>query len=225
MVENELRDFRLGGAELPEAQKVRFKEVQEELANLSAQFDDNVLDATNAWAQFVEDDAALAGIPADVVAQARAEAEAEGRSPATSSRCARPATCRCCSTPTTATLRAQMHRAYSTLASELGADPAQDNTAIIERILALRAEEAELLGYANFAEVSLVPKMAASPAEVIAFVRDLARRARPFAERDFAEVTRLRRAPSSASPIRRHGTCRTPPRSCGSSATSTPSRR
>jgi oligopeptidase A len=188
VVENELRDFRLGGAELPAERKARFKEVQEELANLSAKFDDNVLDATNAWAHYVEDAAALAGIPADVIAQARAEAEAEGRS-------GYKLTLRApCYLPVMQyaddrALRARLHRAYSTLASDLGADPALDNTAMIERILALRAEEAELLGYANFAEVSLVPKMAATPTEVLAFVRDLARRARPFAERDYAEVT------------------------------------
>ena len=186
VIDNELRDFRLGGAELPQAQKQRFKEVQEELANLSAKFDDNVLDAQNAWALYVGE-AALAGVPDDVVAAARAEAAGEGK-----------AGCKLtlrmpCYLPLMQyaddrALREKLHRAYSTLASDLGDDKAHDNTAIIERILALRDEEARLLGYANFAEVSLVPKMASSPAEVVAFVRDLARRARPFAERDFAEL-------------------------------------
>ena len=192
VVDNELRDFRLGGAELPPERKVRFKAVREELANLSAKFDDNVLDATNAWAHYVEDARALAGVPADVIAQARAEAEAESRT-------GYKLTLRMpCYLPVMQyaddrSLRALLHRAYSTLASDLGADPAHDNTALIERILALRAEEAELLGYASFAEVSLVPKMAATPAEVLAFVRDLARRARPFAERDYAELTAFAR--------------------------------
>jgi oligopeptidase A len=186
VVENELRDFRLGGAELPADAKRRFKEVQEELASLSAKFDDNVLDAQNAWALYV-DERELAGVPADVVAAARAEAQGEGRDGCK-------LTLRMpCYLPViqyadSRELRARLHRDYATLASELGGDRAHDNTAIIERILVLRAEEAKLLGYANFAEVSLVPKMAGSPAEVIAFVRDLGVRARPYAERDFAEM-------------------------------------
>ncbi len=223
VVENELRDFRLGGAELPADRKARFKEIQEELANLSAKFDDNVLDATNAWARYVEDAAALAGIPADVIAQARAEAEAEGRS-------GRKLTLRApCYLPVMQyaddrSLRARMHRAYSTLASDLGADLALDNTAMIERILALRAEEAELLGYANFAEVSLVPKMAAAPAEVLAFVRDLARRARPFAERDYAELTDFARTELGIADPQAWDLPYAP-RSCGRSATTSPSRK
>jgi len=192
VVENELRDFRLGGAELPPDRKARFKEVQEELASLSAKFDDNVLDATNAWAHWVADAAALAGVPDDVIAQARADAEADGK-PGFKLTLRAPCYLPVMQYANDRALRALMHRAYATLASELGADPAHDNTALIERILALRAEEAELLGYANFAEVSLVPKMAASPAEVLAFMRDLARRARPFAERDYAEVTAFAR--------------------------------
>jgi oligopeptidase A len=187
VVENELRDFRLGGAELAPADKARFKEVQEALASLSAKFDDNVLDATNAWAHYVDDRSRLAGVPEDVIEQARAEAQAEGRE-------GYKLTLRGpCYVPVMQhaddrSLRAHVHRGYATLASDLGDDPAFDNTALIEQILALRHEEARLLGYANFAEVSLVPKMANTPAEVLAFVRDLARRARPFAERDYAEL-------------------------------------
>jgi oligopeptidase A len=192
VVDNELRDFRLGGAELPAAEKRRFKELQQELAKLSATFDDNVLDAENGWAHYVDDERALAGVPADVVAHARTEAQGDGRT-------GFKLTLRMpCYLPVMQyaedrQLRAAMHRGYATLASDLGADPAHDNTAIIERILALRAEEASLLGYANFAEVSLVPKMASSPADVIAFVRDLGLRARPFAERDFAELVAFAR--------------------------------
>ena len=78
-IANELRDFRLGGAELPQAQKARFKAVEEELAELSARFDDNLLDATNAWALHVDDAAGLAGVPRDVLAEARAAAAADGQ--------------------------------------------------------------------------------------------------------------------------------------------------
>jgi oligopeptidase A len=187
VVENELRDFRLGGAELPPPQKARFKEVEEELASLSAKFDDNVLDATNAWAHYVDNRKALAGVPEDVVAQAHAEAQAEGRAGYKLTLRA-PSYLPVMQYADDRGLRALMHRAYATLASDLGDDPAFDNTRIIDRILALRQEEASLLGYANFAEVSLVPKMANAPAEVLAFIRDLGRRARPFAERDYAEL-------------------------------------
>jgi oligopeptidase A len=192
LIENELRDFRLGGAELAPDRKARFKAVQEELAQLSAKFDDNVLDAENAWSKFVTDAAELAGVPADVVSAARAEAQADGKQGCK-------LTLRMpCFVPVmqyadNRALRAEMHRAMSTVASDLGADPAWDNTPVIQRILELRREEAVLLGYRDFAEVSLVPKMAQTPDEVLRFLRDLARRARPFAERDYAEVGQFAR--------------------------------
>ena len=187
VVDNALRDFRLGGAELADGDKVRLKAVQEELALLSARFDDNVLDSENAFEHYVGDATKLAGIPADVIAAARADAAAEGRE-------GYKLTVRYpCYMPVMQyaedrSLRAVMHRAAATLASDLGVASEWDNTAIIERILELRKEEATLLGYANFAELSLVPKMAETPEQVLAFLRDLAARARPFAERDYAEL-------------------------------------
>ena len=192
VVDNALRDFRLGGAELSDPDKARLKTVQEELATLAAKFDDNVLDSENAWAHYVDDERQLAGVPADVVTTARAAAEAQActgyrltlRHP--------------CYTPVMQYaddrgLRALMHRASATLASELGASPDWDNTPVIARILELRHEEARLLGYANYAELSLVPKMAQTPSEVLAFLRDLARRARPFAEREYHELAQFAR--------------------------------
>ncbi len=187
VIDNELRDFKLSGAELPAGQKARFKDVQEELAQLAADFDDHVLDATNAWSLLIDDVGRLAGVPADVIAEARNEALADGHT-------GYKLTLRMpCYLPVMQyaddrDLRATLHRANATRASELGADPQWDNTAIIERTLQLRQEEAQLLGYANFAEVSLVPKMAGSPSEVMAFLRDLAARAKPFAERDIREL-------------------------------------
>jgi oligopeptidase A len=186
-IDNQLRDFRLGGAELEPAAQERFKRVQEELAQLGAKFDDNVLDAQNAWALYVDDAADLAGIPADVVAAARSEAQGEGRS-------GYKLTLRYpCFMPVmqyadNRDIRARMHRGFATLASDLGERPEWDNTAVIARILELRREEATLLGYANYAELSLVPKMAQTPEEVLAFLRDLARRARPFAQRDYEQL-------------------------------------
>jgi len=186
-VNNELRDFRLGGAELPPERKARFKAIQEELARLSSRFDDHVLDATNGWALYVDDERALAGVPEPVLAAAKAAAEADGRD-------GFKLTLRVpCYLPIMQyaedrALRATLHRAYFTRASELGAKPEWDNTPVIERILALRHEAANLLGYPNFSEMSLVPKMAGSASEVLVFLRDLGRRARPFAERDFAAL-------------------------------------
>ena len=187
VVDNALRDFRLGGAELSEGDKAGFKAVQEALSSASAKFRDNLLDSENAWAHYVDAADALAGVPADVIARARNDAEAEGRA-------GYKLTLRNpCYTPVMQyaddrALRATMHRAFSTRASDLGASPAFDNTDVILRILALRRAEARLLGFANYAERSLVLKMAQTPAEVLAFLRDLARRARPFAEREYAEL-------------------------------------
>jgi oligopeptidase A len=192
MIDNELRDFRLGGAELPDDRKARFKAVKEEAAELGAQFDEHLLDTTNAWALYVDSDDALAGVPDDVKATARAAASAEGKS-------GFKLTLRMpCYMPVMQyaddrELRATMHRAFATRASELGMKPEWDNGPLIERILALRKEAAELLGYRSYAEVSLVPKMAQTPAEVLAFLRDLARRAKPYAERDYAELVRFAR--------------------------------
>jgi oligopeptidase A len=192
LVENELRDFRLSGAELPDDKKARLKEVDEELAALSARFDENVLDATNDWALYVSDGADLAGVPADVVAEARAAAEADGK-PGWKLTLRMPCYLPVMQYADNRALRATLHRAFATRASDLGAKPEWDNTAVIDRILALRREASLLLGYANYADVSLVPKMAGSVDEVLAFLRDLARRAKPFAERDYAEVTAFAR--------------------------------
>jgi len=192
VVDNELRDFRLGGAELPAAQKAQLKAIEEELADLSARFDDNVLDATNDFALHVDDAARLAGIPADVVAAARAAAIEAGRTGWKLSLrmpCYRPVM----TYASDRALRAELHRAYATRASELGAKPEWDNTPVIARILELRRDAAQLLGFADYAELSLVPKMAKDTREVLAFLDDLARRAKPHAERDYAELVAFAR--------------------------------
>jgi oligopeptidase A len=152
-----------------------------------------VLDATNDWALVVVDEKALVGVPADVVAEARSAAEADGVSGWKLS-LRMPCYLPVMQYADDRALRAAMHRAYSTRASDLGARPEWDNTALLDRIVALRAEEAKLLGFANFAELSLARKMASDPAEVLAFLRDLAARARPYAERDMAELRAFARA-------------------------------
>ena len=186
IIDNEVRDFRLSGAELPEDQKPRFQQIQEELAGLAAKFSENLLDATNAHAEWVEHRAEVAGIPDDVLHAARVAAERDGRADWKFTLQA-PSYIPVLQYADNRDLRARMYRAYATRASEFGKKE-WDNTPLIGRILKLREEEARMLGYANFAEVSLVPKMAESPAQVAAFLRDMAAKARPFAERDVAEL-------------------------------------
>ena len=200
IVENALRDFRLGGAELAEAAKARFRTLQEELAALASRFQDNVLDATNDFALFETDPARLAGIPADVLESARAAAAADGREGwklTLHMPCYLPVLQYADHRP----LREAMYRAFVTRASEFGR-PEWDNTPLIARILEKRAEVASLLGYGSFAGVSLATKMAGSPGEVIAFLEDLAARAKPFAERDIAEVASFARTRLGLAEIR-----------------------
>jgi oligopeptidase A len=192
VVENALRDFRLSGAELPAEKKPRFAAIQEELAKLEAKFSENVLDATNAWTITVEDESRVKGIPADVLEPAREAAGKEGKRGWKFTLQA-PSYLPVMQYAEERTLREQMYRASATRASEFG-KPELDNTPLIAKILALREEDARLLGYASYAEVSLVPKMAETPAQVLVFLRDLARRARPFAERDVAELREFSRA-------------------------------
>ena len=195
IVDNELRDFRLSGAELPEDRKPRFKEIQEELSALGAKFSENLLDATNAHAELVDDEATLAGLPDDVKAAARAAAEKDGRAGWKLTLHA-PSYIPVLQYGDDRGLRARMYRAYATRAAEFtdGSSKAEwNNGPLIERILALRAEEARMLGYANYAEVSLATKMADTPAQVAAFLRDMARKARLFAERDVGELREFAR--------------------------------
>ena len=190
VVEHEIRDFRLSGAELPEDVKPRFQAIQEELASLQAKFSENLLDATNAFAEIVTDAAELAGIPADVVEAARGAAEKDGKK-GWKFTLHMPSYLPVMQYAESRRLREALYRAYATRAAEfhdLGGKPEWDNMPLIRRILELRAEEAGHLGYGNFAEVSLVPKMAESPADVLAFLRELAQKSRPFAERDMAEL-------------------------------------
>ena len=195
IVDNELRDFRLSGAELPEDRKPRFKEIQEELSALGAKFSENLLDATNAHAELVDDEATLAGLPDDVKAAARAAAEKDGQAGWKLTLHA-PSYIPVLQYGDDRGLRARMYRAYATRAAEFAdgsSRPEWNNGPLIERILALRDEEARMLGYANYAEVSLATKMADTPAQVAAFLRDMARKARPFAERDVGELREFAR--------------------------------
>ncbi|SMB23253.1 Oligopeptidase A [Sterolibacterium denitrificans] len=192
IVDNDIRNFRLSGADLPEADKPRFQAIQEELAALEAKFSENLLDATNAWAEILTDEAGLTGIPADVRAAARAAAEQEGKSGWKFTLHA-PSYGPVMQYAENRELRARMYRAYATRASEHG-EARFDNTPLIQRILELRREAAQMLGYRNYAEVSLVPKMADSPQQVAGFLREIAAKARPFAEKDIQELRAFARS-------------------------------
>ncbi len=185
---NAVRNFVLSGAELTGAAKERFAQIQERQAELSQKFSENALDATDAYAYYATAEE-LEGIPSDVQQAALAAAQAEGKvgyKLTLKMPCYLPVMQFAASSD----LRAKLYRAYVTRASEQAEGDGRkfDNSALISEILALRREEAQLLGYANFGEVSVVPKMAQSPAEVVRFLRDLARRARPYAEKDVADL-------------------------------------
>ncbi len=182
---NAMRDFVLGGAELQGAARERYAAIQDRQAALSQLFSEHVLDATDGFTYYATE-AELAGVPDDVKASTRAAAEADGQA-GHKLTLHLPNYLPVMQYGENRALRERLYTAYTTRASDLG-QPDVDNTAVMKELLALRQEEAKLLGYANFAEVSLVPKMASTPAEVIEFLRDLARRARPYAEKDLAEL-------------------------------------
>ena len=185
-LEHDLRDFVLSGAELPPEQQARFAELQTEGAQLAAQFSQNVLDATDAFALYFTDDSRLNGITEDEKAMFAAAAQAEGKT-GYKIGLQMPHYLAIMKHADDRALRADIYRAYVTRASELG-NPQWDNTANISRRLQIAQEEATLLGFANYAELSLFTKMADSPAQVLAFLRDLAHQAKPFGEHDLAEV-------------------------------------
>jgi oligopeptidase A len=185
VLQHALRDFVLSGAELQGEAKERFAQIQERLAAVSQKFSENVLDATDGFAHYAPE-AQMAGVPDDVVQAARAAAQADRREGCKVT-LHFPSYFPVMQYAHDRSLRETLYRAYTTRASEFG--PAErDNTALMQELLELRQEEAALLGYANYAEVSLTPKMARTPKEVMDFLRDLARRARPYAERDTAEL-------------------------------------
>ena len=190
---NALRSFVLSGAELQGAAKERFAAIQERSAALAQKFSENTLDATDRWAYYATAEE-MQGIPADVQQAARTAAQAEGKDGfklTLKIPCYLPVM----QFATHSSLREKLYRAYVTRASDQAEGDGQqyDNRPIIEELLALRHEEAQLLGYANFGEVSLVPKMANSPQEVITFLRDLAQRARPYAEKDVQDLRQFAR--------------------------------
>ena len=185
---NAVRNFVLSGAELTGDAKKRFAVIQERQAELSQKFSENALDATEAFAYYAQADE-LAGVPADVQQTARAAAEAEGKD-GYKLTLKMPSYLPVMQFADSSALREVIYRAYTTRASDQA--PAEfsqyDNSSVIREILALRLEESKLLGFNNFGEVSVVAKMAKSPDEVVGFLRDLAQRARPYAEKDVVDL-------------------------------------
>ncbi|WP_348753535.1 M3 family metallopeptidase [uncultured Aquincola sp.] len=182
---NSMRDFVLSGAELQGEAKARFAKIQERLSELSQQYREHVLDATDAFSYYASD-TEMAGVPEDVREAARSAAQADGQE-GYKITLQFPSYYPVMQYASDRSLREKIYTAYVTRASELG-PPERDNTAVMTELLQLRQEEAQLLGYGSYADVSLVPKMAESPAQVKDFLADLARRARPYAERDLAEL-------------------------------------
>ena len=185
---NAMRGFVLGGAELKGAARERYAQIQERQAELSQKFSENALDATDAFAYFAQA-SELDGVPEDVQATARAAAQADGKE-GFKLTLKMPCYLPVMQFAKSSALRETLYRAYTTRASDQApANVAKfDNTELINEILALRQEEARLLGFQNFGEVSLVPKMAKSPDQVLAFLRDLAAKARPYAKQDVTDL-------------------------------------
>ncbi len=207
VIEHALRDFRLGGASLVSPARERFARIQEREAELAQRFSEHVLDATNAFTLEIEDAAELAGFPADALEAAQAEAKRRGTKGYLLT-LQQPTVVAVMQYADRRELRERIYRANATRASLDAAAPAEeaarielDNAPVIDELLALRAEHAALLGYPNYAAVSLVPKMAESAQQVTAFLRDLAQRARPFAERDRAELERFARDELGLDPL------------------------
>ena len=191
IIDNEVRDFRLGGAELAADKRPRYTEIRDRLSMLGSRFSDNLLDATNAWSHFISDEAGLAGLPDDAREAAREAAQADGKDGWKFTLHA-PSYLPVLQYADDRALRERMYHAYVTRAAEFG-DAKLDNTPLIAEIVALRREMAQLLGFGSYAEYSLEAKMADTPQQVMQFLRDLAVRAKPHAERDLAELREFAR--------------------------------
>jgi len=188
LLENALRDFHLSGVDLPPEQKTRYKAISQELAQLTSTYSENVLDATNAWSKHIEDPARLAGLPESLLALARQNAEGQGLD-GWMFTLDMPYYLPVMTYADDRALRFEFYQAFGTRASDQGPHAGRwDNTEIMERILALRHELAQLLGFANYAERSLATKMARSPEEVFGFLNDLAARSVGQARRELAEL-------------------------------------
>ncbi len=188
MLQNIVRDFHLSGVDLPPQKKERFKEISEKLSILTSKFEQNLLDATNAWTKLITDQEQLAGLPESALDLAKQQAEQRDLDGWLLT-LDFPSYYPLMSYADDRDLRYEVYRAYVTRASDQGVSDAKwNNSAVMEELLALRHEQAQLLDYANFAERSLAKKMAGSTHEVMEFLQDLARRSRPQAQQEYSQL-------------------------------------
>ena len=186
-LDDSLLSFKLSGIGLPAEQKARFKDLNQQLSQLNSKFSDNVLDATNAWSKHITDVQDLEGLPESALEMAAQTAQQRGLDGWVIT-LHFPSYIAVMTYANNRQLREELYQAYTTRASELGANPEWDNTQVMQDILQLRREEAQLLGYATYADLSLATKMAENPQAVLSFLEDLAQRSKPFAEQEFAEI-------------------------------------
>ena len=188
ILKNALRDFRLSGIDLPEAQQQRFGDISMKLSELGSKFSNQVLDATQAWTRHISDEHQLAGLPDSAKAQMAQTAQSKGMEGWLIT-LEFPSYYAVMTYAADRALRQELYTAYSTRASDQGPNAGQfDNGPVMAEILDLRQEMAQLLGYANYADLSLATKMAESVPQVMGFLQDLAQRGKGFAERDLAEL-------------------------------------
>ncbi len=181
-----IRNFKLGGADLRGEAKARFADLKDQEAKNAQAFEEHVMDATDAYAYYASAEETQ-GIPADTLEAMAAAAKTDDKGGSYKITLHMPSYLPVMQFAQNRALRERVYHAYATRASEFG-EAKLDNTALIPAQLALRSEEAALLGFANYAELSLAPKMADTPAQVISFIREIASRAKPYAERDMSEL-------------------------------------
>ena len=188
IIDNALRDFHLSGIGLEQTKKDKYRELQQQLSQLQTRFEENLLDATQGWQRLVTDEAQLSGLPETALELAAETARRQDRSGWLFT-LEYPSYAPVMMYADDRALRQEMYTAYNTRASELGPNAGKwDNGSLMAEILSLRQELAALLGYDNYAEYSLVRKMADTPADVVAFLQDLATRSKPVAQRELAEL-------------------------------------
>jgi oligopeptidase A len=188
IIRNALRDFKLSGIDLDDAKKQRYKEISQELSALASNYEENLLDATNAWSKLIRDIDDLAGLPESALAQARQTAASHNED-GWMITLQFPSYISVMTYADNRELRREHYTAFATRASDQGPHAEQwDNSEIMEKILALRYEKARLLGFNNYAELSLATKMAEKPDDVTAFLEDLADRSWRHARKDLAEL-------------------------------------
>ena len=186
IIELALRNFRLSGVELEGENKERYAQISEQVALTSQKFSENSLDAVDSWEWIVTDEKELEGLPQDAVNAAKQTAQAENKE-GWKFTLKMPSYLPVMQYAKSQSLREKLYRGYATIASEQG-DTQYDNSSNIEKLLALRTEEAHLLGYRDFAEMRLETRMADNADQVVGFLRNLASKAKPFAENDVAEI-------------------------------------